>query len=289
MPGDRDPSPAISRRSAGEDAVDRAARCCKAFRDYLDAHDLEADWEGVDARLNETLVNALAMMAPFGAAEKQALLEAPDLQTPRRDAGRAHRDVAGARAGAVGTRCNEPGHDRADSSTPRPSKPARIDPKLLEILVCPLTKTTLEYDAERQELISRAARLAYPIRDGIPIMLADEARQLDDDEASRPLAGGNPPEARRRSPSRSGFDDGNRFRVCGRVSAGREPERRGQGPRSRPGGDGAGKRDVRITRLEPVGNYAVRIVFDDGHSTGSLQLVLSAPGWVRDHRPPLAQ
>ena len=54
-----------------------------------------------------------------------------------------------------------------------------IDPKLLEILVCPLTKTTLEYDAERQELISRAAKLAYPIRDGIPIMLADEARPLD--------------------------------------------------------------------------------------------------------------
>ena len=54
-----------------------------------------------------------------------------------------------------------------------------IDPKLLEILVCPLTKTTLEYDAERQELISRAAKLAYPIRDGIPIMLPDEARPLE--------------------------------------------------------------------------------------------------------------
>jgi len=57
--------------------------------------------------------------------------------------------------------------------------PGTIDPKLLEILVCPLTKTTLEYDAERQELISRAAKLAYPIRDGIPIMLPDEARPLD--------------------------------------------------------------------------------------------------------------
>jgi uncharacterized protein YbaR (Trm112 family) len=55
----------------------------------------------------------------------------------------------------------------------------RIDPKLLEILVCPLTKTTLEYDPARQELISRAAKLAYPIRDGIPIMLPDEARPLD--------------------------------------------------------------------------------------------------------------
>ena len=56
---------------------------------------------------------------------------------------------------------------------------ARIDPKLLEILVCPLTKTTLEYDADRQELISRAAKLAYPIRDGIPIMLPEEARTLE--------------------------------------------------------------------------------------------------------------
>ena len=61
----------------------------------------------------------------------------------------------------------------------------RIDPKLLEILVCPLTKTSLEYDAERQELISRAAGLAYPIRDGIPIMLPDEARPLDEDERRR--------------------------------------------------------------------------------------------------------
>ena len=54
-----------------------------------------------------------------------------------------------------------------------------IDPKLLEILVCPLTKGPLEYDAEKQELISRSAKLAYPIRDGIPIMLVDEARKLD--------------------------------------------------------------------------------------------------------------
>lgn len=55
----------------------------------------------------------------------------------------------------------------------------RIDPKLLEILVCPVSKATLEYDAARQELISRAARLAYPIRNGIPIMLPEEARQLE--------------------------------------------------------------------------------------------------------------
>lgn len=57
---------------------------------------------------------------------------------------------------------------------------ANIDPKLLEILVCPVTKGPLEYDRERQELISRSAKLAYPIRDGIPIMLQDEARKLND-------------------------------------------------------------------------------------------------------------
>lgn len=56
----------------------------------------------------------------------------------------------------------------------------RVDPRLLEILVCPLTKTGLVYDAVRQELISEAAKLAYPIRDGIPIMLPEEARPLKD-------------------------------------------------------------------------------------------------------------
>lgn len=55
-----------------------------------------------------------------------------------------------------------------------------VDPKLLEFLVCPLTKGPLTFDRDRQELISRSAKLAYPIRDGIPIMLVDEARQLDD-------------------------------------------------------------------------------------------------------------
>jgi uncharacterized protein YbaR (Trm112 family) len=59
------------------------------------------------------------------------------------------------------------------------TNPATIDRKLLEILVCPVTKGPLEYDREKQELISRSAKLAYPIRDGIPIMLPDEARKLD--------------------------------------------------------------------------------------------------------------
>lgn len=59
-----------------------------------------------------------------------------------------------------------------------------VDPKLLEILVCPITKRQLIYDREAGELISEAARLAFPIRDGVPIMLVDEARPLDDDAAA---------------------------------------------------------------------------------------------------------
>jgi len=66
-----------------------------------------------------------------------------------------------------------------------PDKRTTIDPKLLEILVCPLTKAPLVYDPERMELVSRQAGLAFPVRDGIPIMLPDEARPLSDDEKSR--------------------------------------------------------------------------------------------------------
>ena len=57
---------------------------------------------------------------------------------------------------------------------------APVDPKLLDLLVCPVTKETLEYDADAQELISRGAGLAYPILDGIPVMLPEDARKLDD-------------------------------------------------------------------------------------------------------------
>jgi uncharacterized protein YbaR (Trm112 family) len=66
----------------------------------------------------------------------------------------------------------------ADTSQPQPVEATRIDPKLLELLVCPLSKESLDYDPVRQELISRRVKLAYPIRDGIPIMLPEEARQL---------------------------------------------------------------------------------------------------------------
>ena len=61
----------------------------------------------------------------------------------------------------------------------------RMDPRLLELLVCPVTKGPLDFDRERQELLSRSARLAYPIRDGIPVLLEDEARTLSDEELER--------------------------------------------------------------------------------------------------------
>ena len=77
----------------GEDEVDRKA-VLEALTAFLKANNLKADWEGIENAPNEALVNALAMMSPYGAAEKQALLEAPDLKIARRDPGRGHRDRA---------------------------------------------------------------------------------------------------------------------------------------------------------------------------------------------------
>ena len=70
-------------------------------------------------------------------------------------------------------------HDDNLPVAPEGADLTRIDPRLLEILVCPVTKTVLEYDPQAQELVSRAAKLAYPIRDGIPIMLPEEARPIE--------------------------------------------------------------------------------------------------------------
>lgn len=73
----------------------------------------------------------------------------------------------------------------ADSSEARDSQANAVDPKLLELLVCPLTKTTLIYDAEAKELISTAAGLAFPIRNGVPLMIEDAARKLTDEDLKR--------------------------------------------------------------------------------------------------------
>ncbi len=76
------------------------------------------------------------------------------------------------------------------TSAPAPSAPSAplsspIDTRLLELLVCPVTKGPLSYDRERQELVSHSARLAYPVRDGIPVLLESEARTLSDEELQR--------------------------------------------------------------------------------------------------------
>lgn len=73
----------------------------------------------------------------------------------------------------------------SDNRGPRQADNPMIDKKLLSILVCPVTKAPVEYDAQRQELICRASGLAYPIRDGIPVMLESEARPLTSDEKLR--------------------------------------------------------------------------------------------------------
>lgn len=73
---------------------------------------------------------------------------------------------------------NDTNEDAGASEAAAPEA-TKVDPRLLEILVCPLTKTSLDYDRNRQELISRSAKIAYPIRDGIPIMLPEEARPID--------------------------------------------------------------------------------------------------------------
>jgi uncharacterized protein YbaR (Trm112 family) len=84
-----------------------------------------------------------------------------------------------------GTEGNQTEHDHREAEeAANPAGDRDVDPKLLEILVCPLTKTPLRYDRRARELISDQAGLAFPIRNGVPIMLVDEARALDDDPVS---------------------------------------------------------------------------------------------------------
>ena len=158
----------------GEDEVDREA-VLRALRDFLKANNLKADWAGIENAPNEALVNALAMMSPYGPPEKQAMLEAPDLKTRAEIlvalteielAKKQHRRRA--EQAAIGTACyrrhgriSVARHESDNSATGRTASIR----KLLEILVCPVTKGPLEYDAARQELISRRqARLSDPRR-----------------------------------------------------------------------------------------------------------------------------
>ena len=151
-----------------------------ALRGYFTHRGIDANWDAIKRLPDDMLVATLAMVCPFEPAEKQALLEAPtdaeraaaladaaaDGRAGAGHAGRAQRKLNGSPA-----RMDEPAEAR---------RQAPIDPRLLEILVCPLTKGPLEYDREASELISRKAGLAYPVRDGIPIMLPEEARKLEE-------------------------------------------------------------------------------------------------------------
>ena len=139
------------------------------LRRFFESRGLQTDWDSLENADDETLIVSLAMMCPFGVSEKQALLEAPKMPDVP--------DCADVPPRHVRRRGRSP---RIQALTGRRVMTAtQVDPKLLEILVCPLTKGPLSYDAEAQELISEQAGLAYPIRDGIPIMLVDEARKID--------------------------------------------------------------------------------------------------------------
>lgn len=75
--------------------------------------------------------------------------------------------------------------DNNEEAAPDEGAVAKASPRLLEFLVCPVTKTTLEYSRDKSELVSRAARLAFPIRDGIPLLTTDTARELTDDDLKK--------------------------------------------------------------------------------------------------------
>jgi DUF971 family protein/uncharacterized protein YbaR (Trm112 family) len=154
---------------------------------------------------------------------------------------------------------------------------SQIDPKLLEILVCPLTKSPLRYDRAANELISDQAGLAYPIRDGIPIMLVDEASDLAEPSGSG-HAGANrfqtrawPTELRLRDQGTRlevTFEDGARFALAAEYLRVESPSAEVQGHSPEQKVLVPGKADVHIVAIEPVGHYAVRLRFDDCHDTG---------------------
>ena len=196
----------------GEEEVDREA-LLEVLTDFLKANNLKVDWEGVESAPERSAGQRAGDDVALRAAGKAGDAGGARSEDPRRDSDRRHRN--GPRqeahqrrsAAAVAFFAIEPGcapwrkrrspemigtrfsgfaraGTTASSGDQRMTSPPErlegtVDPKLLEILVCPMTKGPLEFDAARQELISRSAKLAYPIRDGIPIMLPEEARKID--------------------------------------------------------------------------------------------------------------
>ena len=148
----------------GEEEVERE-KLIESLKKYLEHNNLTIDWNAIDNSSTELLVNSLCILSPYKPREKQALLEAETLSK------RSEMLIA------MTEMSMSSGPSTEQMQWGIMSK--EIDPKLLEILVCPLTKETLLWDSENNELISKKAGLAYPVKDGIPIMLPDEARKID--------------------------------------------------------------------------------------------------------------
>ena len=150
---------------------------------YFEDRGLSTDWDNLEDADDELLINSLSMLCPFEVEDKQALLEAPSLST-RRETLVTLIEFALRRRGRQGDPMteSEPPSDvepTADTTAADAPRSIAIDRRMLESLVCPVTQGRLEYDSAAGELISRNAHLAFPIRNGIPIMLPDEARELD--------------------------------------------------------------------------------------------------------------
>ncbi len=150
----------------------------EALRAYLTPRGFDIDWSTAREAPLDALVNSLSMALPFEPAEKQALLEALTLED-RLDALVACSVSARQVAKTTATPRSNEQPPMTSQTNPGPARSAELDRRLLEVLVCPVTHGPLEYDRIAQELISRRAGLAYPIRDGAPIMLPEEARALD--------------------------------------------------------------------------------------------------------------
>ncbi len=244
-------------------ALPQRAALVEALRTYFTVNGFDANWEAIEGMADDEL----------GRHPLHDLPVRPGGKTGPARSGRPQRRARHAADAAENGRAWRPGprHRRArvqlNPSSPEAPlsdpEPTQIDPRLLEILVCPVTKGPLVYDRAAGELISQAAGLAYPVRDGIPIMLPDEARPLAVTAA--------PTEIRVRRATRRlevDFADGQRFSYPAEYLRVESPSAEVQGHSPDQRVLVAGKQDVGISTVEPVGHYAIRILFDDGHETG---------------------
>ena len=134
---------------------------------YFTKHQIELDLKSLESFSDNAIIQSLSMSCPFEPNEKQLLLEAKDIK-----------ERANLFYSLIEISVNSP--DYKPTIQWEKFKKMTIDPEILDIIVCPLTKTKLTYDEEKQELISKEAKLAYPIEEGIPILIVEEARKIDD-------------------------------------------------------------------------------------------------------------